>query len=120
MLQYAGVGLFAEVPRIDEDWPKVADSRNAVVVLGMATLPDVPSSKVIKALTKWATDLEAQRRQVDHRRREPDRRRVLQRGGIVDVLGDDGIVPERHGSSARSKRPSSAGGGGSPRAVASA
>ena len=58
VLHYAGVGLFAEVPRIDEEWPKVADSRNAVVVLAMAALPDVPSSKVINALTKWATDLE--------------------------------------------------------------
>ena len=59
VLHYAGVGLFAEVPRIDELWPKVADSTNAVVVLSMGTLPDVPSSKVIRAIRKWATDLEA-------------------------------------------------------------
>ena len=39
MLHYAGIGLFAEVPRIDEDWPRVGDSRNAVVVLSMRRCP---------------------------------------------------------------------------------
>lgn len=45
VLRYAGVGLFAEVPRIDEEWPEVADTHNAVVVLRMAALPDVPHRK---------------------------------------------------------------------------
>jgi hypothetical protein len=29
VLHYAGVGLFAEVARIDEEWPKVEDSTNS-------------------------------------------------------------------------------------------
>ena len=93
VLHYAGVGLFAEVPRIDEEWPKVADSRNAVVVLSMAALPDVPSSKVINALTKWATDLERNGGRLIIAGVSPKAEAVLQRGGIVDLIGDDGIVP---------------------------
>jgi SulP family sulfate permease len=93
VLHYAGVGLFAEVPRIDEEWPKVTDSVNAVVVLSMRALPDVPSSKVIRALRKWATDLEAHGGRMLIAGVSPAAEKVLARGGIDDLLGADGIVP---------------------------
>jgi sulfate permease, SulP family len=93
VLHYAGIGLFAEVPRIDEDWPKVADSRNAVVVLSMAALPDVPSSKVIHALKKWAGDLEKNGGRLIIAGVSPAAAKVLQRGGVGGVVGDDGIIP---------------------------
>jgi SulP family sulfate permease len=93
VLHYAGVGLFAEVPRIDEEWPAVADSRNAVVVLSMGALPDVPSSKVINALTKWATDLQRNGGRLIIAGVSPKVEAVLNRGGIGDLIGDDGIVP---------------------------
>ncbi len=35
VLHYAGVGLFAEVARIDEEWPRADGSHNAVVVLSI-------------------------------------------------------------------------------------
>jgi sulfate permease, SulP family len=92
VLHYAGIGLFAEVPRIDEEWPEVAESRNAVVVLSMAALPDVPSSKVINALTKWATDLERNGGRLIIAGVSPKAEAVLNRGGIVDLIGADGIV----------------------------
>ncbi len=93
VLHYAGVGLFAEVPRIDELWPKVNDSSNAVVVLSMGTMPDVPSSKVIRAIRKWATDLEGNGGRLFIAGVSPAAEKVLDRGGITDVLGDDGILP---------------------------
>lgn len=92
VLHYAGVGLFAEVPRIDEEWPTVADSRNAVVVLSMGALPDVPSSKVINALTKWATDLQRNGGRLIIAGVSPKVEAVLNRGGIGDLVGEDGIV----------------------------
>jgi sulfate permease, SulP family len=92
VLHYAGVGLFAEVPRIDEDWPKVADSRNAVVVLSMAALPDVPSSKVIHALKKWAADLDKNGGRLIIAGVSPSVAKVLQRGSVSDVVGSDGII----------------------------
>jgi SulP family sulfate permease len=93
VLHYAGVGLFSEVPRIDEEWPKVADSTGAVVVLSMGTLPDVPSSKVIRALRKWATDLQANGGRLLIAGVSPAAVKVLERGGINDLLGPGGIVP---------------------------
>jgi SulP family sulfate permease len=92
VLHYAGVGLFAEVPRIDELWPKVSASTNAVVVLSMGTLPDVPSSKVINAVRKWATDLAANGGRLYIVGLSPAAAKVLERGGIADVLGPDGMI----------------------------
>jgi SulP family sulfate permease len=93
VLHYAGVGLFAEVPRIDEEWPRVADSRDAVVVLSLAALPDVPSSKVIHALKKWASDLEKNGGRLIIAGVSPAAEAVLKRGHISEVVGSDGIVP---------------------------
>lgn len=93
VLHYAGVGLFAEVPRIDEEWPRVADSSNAVVVLSMRALPDVPSSKVIQALGKWATELHAHGGRLLIAGVSPAAEKVLDRGGITELLGADGVVP---------------------------
>jgi SulP family sulfate permease len=93
VLQYQGVGLFAEVPRIDEKWPQVADSSNAVVVLGMRMLPDVPSSKVIKALRRWADDLRDHGGRLIVAGASPATIKVFRAGGLMDVLGADGIVP---------------------------
>ncbi|HEY5840829.1 MAG TPA: STAS domain-containing protein, partial [Mycobacterium sp.] len=92
VLNYQGVGLFAEVPRIDEEWPRVTDSHNAVVVLGMRTLPDVPSSKVLKALRKWAEQLHANGGRLIVVGVSPSTAKVLQEGGLSDVLGEDGVV----------------------------
>jgi sulfate permease, SulP family len=92
VLQYSGVGLFAEVPRIDEEWPRVEDSHNAVVVLGVRTLPDVPSSKVIKSLRSWAQDLQSNGGRLIIAGVSPATMRVLEHGGLLDILGSDGVV----------------------------
>ncbi|MBX7433501.1 SulP family inorganic anion transporter [Mycobacterium sp. Y57] len=93
VLNYSGVGLFAEVPRIDEDWPRVTDSTNAVVVLGLRTLPDVPSSKVIKALRRWADDLHDHGGRLILAGASPATVKVFEAGGLTDVVGIDGIIP---------------------------
>jgi sulfate permease, SulP family len=93
VLHYAGVGLFAEVARIDEEWPKAQGTTNAVVVLSMRMLPDVPSSVAIKALRRWAGGLQAHGGRLIVAGVTPGVERVLERGGLHDVLGADGIVP---------------------------
>ena len=93
VLEYSGVGLFAEVPRIDEEWPRVSDSHNAVVVLGIRTLPDVPSSKVLKAMRKWAEQLKANGGRLIVAGVSPSTAKVLKEGGLTEVLGEDGVVP---------------------------
>ena len=93
VLEYTGVGLFAEVPRIDEEWPRVSDSHNAVVVLGLRTLPDVPSSKVLKAMRKWAEQLKANGGRFIIAGVSPSTAKVFKEGGLTEVLGEDGVVP---------------------------
>jgi sulfate permease, SulP family len=93
VLEYSGVGLFAEVPRIDEEWPRVSDSHNAVVVLGIRTLPDVPSSKVLKAMRKWAEQLRANGGRLIVAGVSPSTAKVLKEGGLTEVLGEDGVIP---------------------------
>lgn len=93
VLHYAGIGLFAEVPRINEDWPEVGGSENAVVVLSMGVLPDVPSTKVIRSLKRWASDLQANGGRLIIAGLSPAALRVLQRGHIAEVVGPDGLIP---------------------------
>jgi sulfate permease, SulP family len=93
VLHYNGVGLFAEVPRIDEEWPRVENSDNAVVVLSLGTMPDVPSSKVLKALRRWASDLKANGGRLIIAGVSPATARELQAGGIAELVGADGILP---------------------------
>jgi sulfate permease, SulP family len=93
VLHYAGVGLFAEVARIDEEWPKPDDSTNAVVVLSLRMLPDVPSSVAIKAFRRWAGGLQKHGGRLIIAGATPAVVKILDRGGLHDVLGADGIVP---------------------------
>ncbi|OMC35107.1 transporter [Mycobacterium sp. GA-1841] len=93
VLHYAGVGLFAEVARIDETWPRAEGTENAVVVLSLRALPDVPSSVTIKALRRWAGQLAANHGRLMIAGVNPGTAEVLRRGGLDDLLGDDGIVP---------------------------
>lgn len=92
VLHYAGVGLFAEVARIDEEWPRADGTRNAVVVLSMRMLPDVPSSVAIKALRRWGAELTANHGRLIIAGVTPAVEQVLTRGGLAEVLGPDGIV----------------------------
>lgn len=93
VLHYAGVGLFAEVARIDETWPRADGTTNAVVVLSLRALPDVPSSVTIKALRRWAGQLTANNGRLIIAGVNPGTAEVLRRGGLDDLLGDDGVVP---------------------------
>ncbi|MED5813935.1 SulP family inorganic anion transporter [Mycolicibacterium sp. 050232] len=93
VLHYAGVGLFAEVARIDEDWPRAEGTSNAVVVLSLRALPDVPSSVTIKALRRWAGQLTANHGRLIIAGVDRATTEVLRRGGLDDLLGADGIVP---------------------------
>ena len=59
----------------------------------MRMLPDVPSSVAIKALRRWADRLQAHGGRLIVAGVTPAANRILERGGLHDVLGADGIVP---------------------------
>ena len=71
VLHYSGVGLFAEVPRIDEEWPDVnADrQRRCRVELGRASRRAVLEGDSRPAAVGWRSP--TQRRSADHRRCQP-------------------------------------------------
>ena len=81
------------VPRIDEEWPTVVDSHRAVVVLSLGTIPDVPSSKVLKSLRRWASDLNDNGGRLFIAGVSPATAAELASGGVADVVGEDGILP---------------------------
>lgn len=92
VLHYEGVGLFAEVPRIAEEWPSVTESSNAVVVLSLASLPDVPSSKVIHALRNWAEELRGKGGKFILAGVSEETARVMELGGITELIGADDVI----------------------------
>ena len=55
--------------------------------------PDVPSSVAIKSLRRWAGQLEAHGGRLIVAGVTPTAEKILERGGLRDVLGADGIVP---------------------------
>ena len=78
---------------MEESWPAIDDTRDAVVILSMRTLPDVPSATVIGALTRVARTLEANHSRLMIAGVTPAIDRMLHRSGVADLLGPDAIVP---------------------------
>src|SRR5262249_4910183 len=96
VLHYEGVGLFAEVPRLDESWPRLgADTHRAVIVLSLRALPDVPSSTAIKAYGTIAQRLDAHDSRLILAGADPPLVRILEHSGLAARLGPDNIVPAR-------------------------
>ncbi|RKE05178.1 SulP family inorganic anion transporter [Streptomyces sp. TLI_171] len=93
VLLYDGVSLFAETPRIDEQWPDTTGARGAAVVLGLRGVPDVPSSAVLKLLRRYARDLRAHGGRLYLAGVEPRLRAVLHRTGLTAELGEDAVLP---------------------------
>ncbi|MBW5249976.1 SulP family inorganic anion transporter [Streptomyces sp. P01-B04] len=93
VLYYAGSSFFAELPRIESRLPATDGARGAVLILVVRTIPDVPSSAMLKLLDRYAKGL------ADHGGRlilcgvDPSLVRLLERTGISGRLGENGIVP---------------------------
>ncbi|MFD6762289.1 SulP family inorganic anion transporter [Streptomyces roseolus] len=93
VLDYAGSSFFAELPRIESQFPRTGDARGAVLILVVRALPDVPSSAVLELLDRYARHLGDQGGQLVLCGVQPPLAHLLQRSGIADRLGDGGIVP---------------------------
>jgi SulP family sulfate permease len=91
VLHYAAVGLFAEVPRLDERWPDLTHVDNAVIILSLRTLPDVPSSGVIKAIERRVRTLRSRRSELLVVGIDPELKRIFDRSGLSAIIGEDNI-----------------------------
>lgn len=93
VIYYGGVGLFAEVPRLDERWPDLSDTRDAVLIVSFRTLPDVPSSTVVKALEKRVRILTANGSKLMVTGVTPQVVRILDRSGLTQLIGQSNVIP---------------------------
>jgi SulP family sulfate permease len=93
VLHYGGVGLFAEVPRLEELWPDLTETHHAVVILSLRTLPDVPSSAVIKAFEKRLRLLQKNGSTLFMAGVSPEVQRIFERSGFRSLLGADHVIP---------------------------
>ncbi|MFQ6854872.1 SulP family inorganic anion transporter [Streptomyces sp. 35M1] len=93
VLHYGGTSLFAEAPRLDEQWPDTKDAQGSAVILGLRAVPDVPSSAVLKLLQRYARDLRAHGGRLYLAGVEPHLMDVLHRTGLATELGTDAVLP---------------------------
>ncbi|AZG47525.1 putative sulfate transporter [Gordonia insulae] len=92
VLHYSGVALFAEVPRIAQQWPAVTDgSRRSVLILSVRTLPGVPSATVQKLLRGWADEIRSRGGRFILAGVTEDLHRRLEGSGIAESIGADNI-----------------------------
>ncbi|MFD7292420.1 SulP family inorganic anion transporter [Streptomyces sp. NPDC059897] len=94
VLDYAGTSFFAELPRIEGELPSPDGARDAVLVLVVRTLPDVPSSAVIKLLDRYARSLDKAGGRLILAGAQPSLVRVLKSTGLSDRLGIVPAAPE--------------------------
>ncbi|MBA4608545.1 SulP family inorganic anion transporter [Aeromicrobium sp. Marseille-Q0843] len=92
VLHYEGVSLFAEVNRLDESWPSLADTHDAVVIFHVRTLPDVPSSTFLKSLESRAAKLAEHHCRLMVVGMDPGLMRVVERTGVAAALGPENLV----------------------------
>ncbi|MCC3313602.1 SulP family inorganic anion transporter [Nocardia africana] len=91
VLHYAGVGLFAEIPRIDESWPSASNMRGGVLILSLRSMPDVPSATVIQDLTRHAATVTDNGSLLVIAGIDRKFTRVFDHSGLTDVIGRDNI-----------------------------
>jgi SulP family sulfate permease len=94
VLQYSGSGLFAEVARMDELWPDTSATRDAVVILTVRTLPDIPSTTFLKALARRSARLRRQGVRMMLVGVDAFTLGVFKRSGVLEQLGEDNVYPE--------------------------
>ncbi|WAC57265.1 SulP family inorganic anion transporter [Gordonia sp. SL306] len=92
VLDYSGVALFAEVPRIAETWPTVGDDNGrSALILSVRTLPDVPSSTLQKLLRAHADELRSKGGRFMLAGVRPQLMKGIENAGLVDAVGRDNI-----------------------------
>lgn len=92
VIHYTGGTVFAEVNRLEEEWPRTAGAENAAIVLSLGAGPMVPSATFLKALDGIALKLQGQGIHLVVCG-VPDRfRALLRRTGRLEHLADDDVV----------------------------
>lgn len=94
VLHYVGGGFFAEVNRLEDEWPDVRGARDAAVVLSMRGSAGIPSATFLKAFERAAQQLREHGVRLILCGVPADLHEVLRRTGALDTLGTDSVVLE--------------------------
>ena len=92
VLDYEGVGFFAELSRLQEAWPDQQHAEHAVVIVHVRALPDVPSSTLLKAVERRRASLEQQGCLLMIAGLHPALLAEFRRSGIADRLGEQNLL----------------------------
>jgi SulP family sulfate permease len=79
--------------RLDETWPVLSGARRSVVLLDVRTMPDVPSSTIVKALLRRAGQLRASGSRLVVVGADDVLARVFERTGLTAVLRPGDVRP---------------------------
>lgn len=92
VLHYVGGGFFAEVNRLQDEWPDARNTHDAAVVLSLRGSPGIPSATFVKALTRASAGLRAQGVQLYLCGVPQTLRDEFERSGILDALGAESVI----------------------------
>ncbi len=93
VLHYDGVSLFAEIPRLRQTWPDTSGTTDAVLILSVRTVPDVPSTTMLKFLADRRQDLAARGNRFILAGVPPQLMNLLRRTGIIEHLDPRDLYP---------------------------
>ncbi|WP_345800497.1 SulP family inorganic anion transporter [Microbacterium sp. AZCO] len=94
VLHYTGGSIFAEVNRLEEDWPLVKGTTDAAIVLSMRGSPMVPSATFLKALDRIVADLRREGVFLVLSGVPPRFAALLTRTGRLEHLGAENVIVE--------------------------
>lgn len=92
VINYDGSSFFAELPRLEAALPDASEAHNAVLVLTLRTMPDIPSSAILKLFRRYANDLHNRGGQLILAGVRPAQLEAMNRTGITALLGADNII----------------------------
>ncbi|TWD81678.1 SulP family sulfate permease [Kribbella amoyensis] len=94
VLHYDGPSFFAEVNRLEEEWPETRETVDAAVVLSFRGSGGIPSATFLKALEQAAGRLHARDIDLVLCGVSPSLFQVLERSHALDLLGEDSVHVE--------------------------
>lgn len=94
VLHYTGGSIFAEVNRLQEEWPSTRGVTDAAIVLSMRGSPMVPSATFLKTFDQIAADLRTEGIALVLAGVPPRFATLLGRTGRLEHLGAENVVVE--------------------------
>lgn len=92
VLHYVGGSFFAEVNRLEDEWPDPRGAHDAAVVLSLRGSSGIPSATFLRAFERASTRLRANGVRLYLCGVSEAERDLLARSGTLDVLGEDSVV----------------------------